>query len=94
MKSVNISDARKSFSALLRSVRRGARIPIRERNRVVAWLVPAGDVEGPLLNELEAAGMVRRPLKAIDEEFLSRCQPLSAGGDLEKALLANREEDR
>lgn len=94
MKSANISQTRNNLSSLLRAVRRGARISIRERNRTIAWLIPARPDSGEGLEELEAAGMVRRAMCPLDDEFLAASKPPQVRSDVEAALLRNREEDR
>ena len=97
MKSANISDTRNKLSVFLKMVKSGASVAIRERNKVIAYLVPASDREklGTSLGELVDANVVRPPLMPLSVEFLQSLQKLpKIKCNVEEALLVNRRDDR
>src|SRR5215210_6292744 len=73
MQSVNIGELKNNLSHYLRQVRKGNEVIIKDRNRVIARIVPAApeiDYEEELL-ELAAQGKVRLPETRMDEEFIN-----------------------
>jgi len=98
MKSVNVAELRNRLSHYLRRVRRGEALLVRDRDRVIARIEPAGDGrdaaadEGERLAELERRGVVRRGRGRIDEALLARRPKVRA--DVVAALLREREQGR
>ena len=96
--SVTISELKSRLSHYLRRVRMGETILIRDRDRVIARIEPAGgseavkDDDASWLDELERRGLVRRASGKLPEDWLSSRPPLKA--DLIDALLRDREEGR
>ncbi len=69
MQSVNIAELKNNLSQYLRQVREGNEIAVRDRNRVIARIVPAAprsDYDEDLL-ELSAQGKIRLPERPLDE---------------------------
>lgn len=96
MISVNISDLKNRLSHYLDRVRRGESVLIRDRDRVIARIDPAGsltvgDAEERLA-ELERRGTIRRGVGALGPAFLRRRPKLRV--DVVAALLAEREDGR
>lgn len=70
MQTVNIAELKNNLSHYLRRVREGNEITVKDRNRVIARIVPVvplDDYEEELL-ELAAQGKVKLPEKPLDEE--------------------------
>jgi len=73
MQAVNIGELKNNLSHYLRQVRKGNEVIIKDRNRVIARIVPAApqiDYEEELL-ELAAQGKVRLPEKRLTEEVIN-----------------------
>jgi len=99
MKKATISQTKNHLSALLDRVRHGEVILIVDRDRPVARLEPVLGTAGPddegRLARLERAGVLRRGKGGRADEILRRKPPRPLkGGDILKALLAEREESR
>ncbi len=94
---VKISELKNRLSYYLRKVRRGERVLVCDRDRVIASIEPAGgsglsrDEDG-WIGELEKLGVVRRPTGSLDRDFVKR--RALTDGDAVAALLAEREEGR
>lgn len=94
MKNATISQTKNRLSAYLDLVRRGETVLILDRDKPVAYLVPAGTGAGgedARLAELERLGILRRPA----QRPLRKLPPpleLPGGAGLLDALLAEREE--
>lgn len=72
MPSVNIAELKNNLSYYLRQVRQGVELTIKDRNRVIARIVPAApaqDYDEELL-ELAAQGIVKLPEQPMDEAFI------------------------
>ncbi|HEX4946483.1 MAG TPA: type II toxin-antitoxin system prevent-host-death family antitoxin [Blastocatellia bacterium] len=72
MQSVNIAELKNNLSYYLRQVRQGTELTIKDRNRIIARLVPAApapDYDAELL-ELAAQGKVKLPEQPVDEAFI------------------------
>ncbi len=71
----------------------GGRVPVTERGRLVAYLVPAQE-PGSVLARLEAAGQLSRAITAGIDDLLP--VPSSPPGErsLSKSLQALRDEER
>jgi antitoxin (DNA-binding transcriptional repressor) of toxin-antitoxin stability system len=98
MKSVNVAELRNRLSHYLRLVRRGEPLLVRDRERVIARIEPAGEdraasgTERERLADLERRGILRRGRGRIDRELLARRPRVRA--DVVAALLREREEGR
>jgi antitoxin (DNA-binding transcriptional repressor) of toxin-antitoxin stability system len=98
MNAVNVAELRNRLSHYLRLVRKGARFLVRDRDRVVARLEPAGDEAGMAgddaerLAALEAEGLLRRGRGRITAALLARRPRVEA--DVVAALLEERREGR
>jgi prevent-host-death family protein len=94
MQSVNIAELKNNLSHYLRQVRAGNEITIKDRNRVIARIVPATPSAGydEELLELAARGKVRlpeKPLTAEDlaEELKRKLPRLKVKGSITKKLV-------
>ena len=98
MKSVNVAELKNRLSHYLRLVRRGEPILVRDRDRVIARIEPAGaggaatTDDAARLDELEARGTIRRGQGRITPDLLARRPKVKA--DVVGALLCEREESR
>ncbi|TMA37338.1 MAG: type II toxin-antitoxin system prevent-host-death family antitoxin [Deltaproteobacteria bacterium] len=98
MKAINIAELKNRLSHYLRMVRRGQPILVRDRNRIIARIDPAGgDVseqgeEADRLADLEARGIIRRGQGSFPGKLLKRRPRVKA--DVVEALLREREESR
>jgi antitoxin (DNA-binding transcriptional repressor) of toxin-antitoxin stability system len=98
MISVNISDLKNRLSHYLDRVRRGESVLVRDRDRVIARIDPAGRTEGAArtddarLDELEQRGTIRRGAGALGASWLKRRPKVRA--DVVAALLDEREDGR
>jgi len=96
--SVTISELKSRLSHYLRRVRMGETILIRDRDRVIARIEPAGgseaarDDDASWLDELERRGLVRRASGTLPRDWLASRPTLHA--DLIDSLLRDREEGR
>jgi prevent-host-death family protein len=94
MQTVNIADLKNNLSHYLRLVRQGNEITIKDRNRVIARIVPAvpaADYDEELL-VLAAQGKVKLPEIPLDEEFItealnSKLPRLKTRGKAAKGIL-------
>lgn len=73
MQSVNIAELKNNLSHYLRQVRQGNEITVKDRNRVIARIVPAVPAGGydEELRELAAQGKVKLPDRPLNEETLN-----------------------
>jgi prevent-host-death family protein len=102
MRTVTISRLKNELSAFLELAKRGETIVVLDRTVPVARIVSAVSSEGKVADEdeirlrrLEAAGVIRRGAPAKIREALKRGPvKLKSGGDVMRALLAEREEAR
>jgi len=98
MKAVNVAELKNRLSHYLRLVRQGQAILVRDRDRVIARIEPAGAADeatgdaAERLAALERRGIVRRAQGRLTPELLAR-RPL-AKADVVAALLREREETR
>lgn len=98
MKTATISDAKNRLSELLVRVKRGETVLILERDQPIARIVPleksAVDAD-ERLQELERAGVLRRPRRKPGIDLLKSLPPMPpAGTGALAALLAERNEGR
>lgn len=97
MKAVNVAELKNRLSHYLRLVRRGEAILVRDRDRVIARLEPAGDAgaagePAEHLADLERRGIVRRGRPPLPRELLARRPKVKA--DVVAALLRERRDSR
>jgi antitoxin (DNA-binding transcriptional repressor) of toxin-antitoxin stability system len=97
MKAVNVAELKNRLSHYLRLVRGGEALLVRDRERVIARIEPAGDTgaagsEAERLAALERAGVLRRARRRVDRELLARRPRVRA--DVVAAVVAEREETR
>ena len=99
MNTANVSYTRNHFSRLLALVREGKTVLILDRNQPVARLEPAMNSETEVpewKSSLVRRGILhpaRRQLNPKTFCAMPEVRPVN-GGDILKALLANRDEDR
>lgn len=91
MQTVNVAELKNNLSLYLRQVRQGNEITIKDRNRVIARIVPAvpsDDYEQELL-ELAAQGKVKLPENPPDPNLWRTLKPakLRATGQAAQDLL-------
>lgn len=98
MKAVNIGELKNRLSHYLRIVRRGQAVLVRDRDRVIARIEPAGDTaragtaDAERLADLESRGIIRRSQGRLDTRLLARRPKVKA--DVVAAVLREREETR
>jgi antitoxin (DNA-binding transcriptional repressor) of toxin-antitoxin stability system len=97
MRKVSITEAKNGLSALIDSLKGGARFLIVDRGRPVARLEPVtGDVDDEQdgrLARLVREGIVRPGRAALPQSFFSEQLPCSRG-DVSTALVEERRESR
>lgn len=99
MRSISVSAAKNTLSALLREVREGHSITITDRGVAVARLVPPPPTRGvsPQAVDLAQRGLLVLPTKQPSAEWLKtggRWPKVKRGASAVRALLADREEER
>jgi antitoxin (DNA-binding transcriptional repressor) of toxin-antitoxin stability system len=98
MSAVNISELKDNLSHYLRRVRRGETILVRDRDRVIARIEPAGPADSGAagdeawLDELERRGALHRGRGGLPVDWLEGRPAVAA--DVVAALLSDREEGR
>ncbi len=98
MKSVNVAELKNRLSHYLRIVRRGQPLLVRDRDRVIARIDPAGDVgatrgaDTEWLADLERRGVIRRGRGRLTPDLLARRPRTKA--DVVEALIREREDSR
>jgi prevent-host-death family protein len=97
MRTATITDAKNGLSALLDRVRAGETVLILDRGVPVARLEPvsSGLSASGRLERLERAGLVRRAVRPLSTDILTRPRPMPAhGGSVVQALLEERRDGR
>ena len=97
MKAVNVAELKNRLSHYLRLVRRGEAILVRDRDRVIARIEPAGDADRvgsdpERLALLEQRGVIRRARSRLDPRLPARRPRVQV--DVVEALLREREDER
>lgn len=98
MKSVNVAELKNRLSHYLRLVRRGEALLVRDRDRVIARIEPAGDADAAggddaaALASLEQRGVLRRAVAPLTRKLLAGRPRVKT--DVIAALVAEREESR
>src|SRR5690349_16604748 len=95
MRTVNIAELKDRLSHYLRLARAGETVLVKDRDRVVARLEPAGDAAGAgddasQLQSLEEQGILRRGKGGLKPSLFSARPHVKA--DLVQALLDDREQ--
>ena len=96
MKTVNIAELKNRLSHYLRMVRRGEPVLVRDRDRVIARIEPAGgsasghEKDSDRLLDLELKGILRRGRGGITSKLLAKRPNVKA--DVLGTLLQEREE--
>jgi antitoxin (DNA-binding transcriptional repressor) of toxin-antitoxin stability system len=98
MQSATISELKNRLSHYLRLVRQGEAVLIRDRDRVIARIEPAGGADTSVDDEawlarLERRGIARRPTSSLPDSFWER-RPVLDADLLLAAVLAERDESR
>ncbi len=94
MKTAGVAVLKSRLSEFLAAVKAGEEVSVTERGRPIARIVPIqpADSDERALLELERAGLVRRPLRRLDESFWNLPRGRDAEGSVRAALAAEREE--
>jgi antitoxin (DNA-binding transcriptional repressor) of toxin-antitoxin stability system len=93
MKTVNIATLKDQLSAYLQEVRAGTEILVRDRNRVIARIVPfTPDAEDDDLEALAAEGKLRPAEGDLGNAFWKLPAPRVSAKALKRALDAERDE--
>jgi antitoxin (DNA-binding transcriptional repressor) of toxin-antitoxin stability system len=98
MRAINIAELKNRLSHYLRLVRRGEAVLVRDRDRIIARIEPAGESrsghenDSDRLLELERAGVLRPGRGGINVKLLAKRPSVKA--DVVGALLQEREEGR
>jgi antitoxin (DNA-binding transcriptional repressor) of toxin-antitoxin stability system len=98
MKPVNVAELKNRLSHYLRLVRRGQAVLVRDRDRVIARIEPAGGRDATAgedtarLADLEARGILRRGHGHITPDLWARRPATDA--DAVAALLGERDDGR
>jgi len=98
MKPVNVAELKNRLSHYLRLVRKGQSLLVRDRERVIARIEPAGEgdrtagTDAEWLARLEQQGVIRRGRGRWTADLLARRPRVKA--DVVAVLLQEREEGR
>ena len=97
MRLVNIAELKNRLGFYLRAVRRGEQLLVRDRDRVIARIEPAGERGAAggaeeRLAELERRGILRRGRGRITPDILARRVRPRRPADAVGALVREREE--
>lgn len=98
MKLVNVAELKNRLGFYLRAVKRGEPVLIRDRDRVIARIEPAGEraaaggKDEDRLADLERRGILRRGQGRIGPDLLARRVRPKRPADVVGALLREREE--
>ena len=89
---IGIRELRQHASRYVALAKQGQRVPVTERGKLVAYLVPAGS-SGSILDQLAAAGAVRPAVGDIRELLTEQPRP-DGQRPLTEALAELRDEER
>ncbi len=98
MTAVNVAELKNRLSHYLRMVRRGESVLVRDRDRVIARIEPAGgsatvpEDDAERVSELEARGILKRGRGRITREVWARRPRTNA--DAVAILVRERQDDR
>lgn len=94
MTTTGIADLKARLSEYLARVRAGDEVLVTDRGTPIARIVPLtgrGESAGAGWEELERAGLIRRPRSRLTESFWTRPKPADPEGAVRAALIAERE---
>lgn len=91
MTTTGIADLKARLSEYLAKVRAGDEVVVTDRGTPIARIVPL-TTAGAGWEELERAGLLRRPVRRLDADFWARRRPADPDGAVRAALAAEREE--
>ena len=96
MKIANISETKNQLSAMLKLVKKGERMSILDRNRVIAWIIPPETSDAnDELSQLERQGIVTRATTDCSAVLMKGfAVTLPENTSVLDALLKNRDEER
>jgi prevent-host-death family protein len=94
MTTTGIAELKARLSEYLAKVKAGDEVLITDRGHPIARIVPLAPQEAAEagLEELERAGLIRRPERRLDPDFWSLPRPADPEGRVRAALAAEREE--
>lgn len=90
MTTTGIADLKARLSEYLAKVRTGDEVVITDRGTPIARIVPLSMAGGDW-RELERAGLIRRPVRSLDDDFWARPRPGDPEGSVRQALADERE---
>jgi len=93
MQTVNIADLKNNLSAYLEQVRNGLELIVKDRNRPIARLLPLGEDLDAEEESLVAAGLMRLPLEAKNDDFLDFPSPEVSSESVRQIIRSERDED-
>lgn len=93
MTAIGIADLKARLSEYLARVKAGDEVLITDRGTPIARIVPLADRDnaGAGWEELERAGLIRRPARRLDEAFWALPRPADPEGWVRATLMAERE---
>ncbi|HST66203.1 MAG TPA: type II toxin-antitoxin system prevent-host-death family antitoxin [Mycobacteriales bacterium] len=65
METIGVRELRQNASRYLRLVKAGQRVAVTERGELIAYLIPANEKPPSILDQLEAAGQLRRGVGSL-----------------------------
>lgn len=94
MKTAGVAEVKARLSEYLTAVKAGEEVLVTERGVPIARItsLPPSMASTAGLEELEKAGLLRRPSRALPRDFLKRRRPEDPQGKVRAALMAEREE--
>lgn len=95
MQTVNIADLKNNLSAWLEQVKNGEELVVKDRNTPIARVMPLmnGDDLDTEEAALVAAGLMRLPLDAKNDDFLDLPAPEVSLDAIRAAIREERDED-
>lgn len=93
MKAINIAELKNNLSLYLRKVRTGEEIVVRDRDVVVAKIIPWHGEQDEELLELASQGLIVLGNGSIEENFWQMPAPPVAEEVLHGAIAQEREDD-
>jgi len=93
MASAGIAQLKARLSGYLAAVKRGEEVVVTEHGQPVARIVQIRGAHGTAaVGELERAGLLRRPSRALPKGWASRRKPKDPDGAVRQALKSERQE--
>lgn len=95
MQTVNIADLKNNLSAWLEQVKNGEELVVKDRNKLIARIMPlvAGEDLDAEEEALVAAGLMRLPLKEKNDDFLDMPAPEVSSDAIRAVIRTERDED-